>query len=353
MTIALKYTILAGDTLSGIAQGLSASSGVGYQAIAQANPGVNPNALTVGTVLNIPAPGSNAVVLRYTVMAGDSYSKIADELETCANMTYQAIEQVNRGLNPNTLSIGQVIAIPQTSNHPSPAPVEPVTPVAPVTPVDPQIAGEIVGFWWWTWSATSAATANTNLGIAFSGWTDPATALQNSAHIKNSLPGSKYIALGGGNSSGAFTHASLTSVTAAINAGSFAGYDGIAYDVEEGDSGLESLFEQSFAAAKDNGFKVLVTVSHSAPYGISDASTLMQSFFANANIDYLSPQLYTTGKETANQYATSGGVTWSEYATAKAAVVPSIVDASLYQSAQNYFQQQGVTLSGFIQWGQA
>lgn len=339
--IALKYTILAGDTLSSVANGLNAAAGVSYQAIAQANPGVDPGALAIGMVLNIPASGSNTIALKYTVIAGDSYAKIASELNSCTGMTYQAIEQANPGIDPNALVIGQVIAIPQTSN------------VTPPSPVEPASDANVCGFWRWTWSKTSTAPAGTNLGIAFSGWTDPATALQNSAHLKNSLPGSKYICVGGGNSNGEFTSSSLSSITSAINAGSFAGYDGIAYDVEEGNSGLESLFEQSFAAAKANGLKVLITVSHSAPYGISDANMLMQSFFANGNIDYLSPQLYTTGQETANDYATSGGVTWTQYASAKAAVIPSIVDAGLYQSAQAHFQQQGVTLSGFIQWSQA
>jgi LysM repeat protein len=341
MTIALKYTILAGDTLSSVATGLSAAAGASVQAIEQANPGVSPGALSIGMLLNIPSCSGSAIVLRYTVMAGDSYAKIADELATCAGMTYQAIEQANPGLNPNALSIGQMINIPQTSN------------ITPPSPAEPASDAKVCGYWHWTWSTIGATPPGTNLGIAFSGWTDPATALQNSAHVKDSLPGSKYISLGGGNANGEFTGASLTSITAAINAGSFAGYDGIAYDVEEGSSGLESLFGQSFAAAKANGFKVLVTVSHSAPYGISDAATLMRSFFADANIDYLSPQLYTTGEESANDYATSGGVTWSQYATAKAAIIPSIVNAGMYQSAQDYFQAQGVTLTGFVQWSQA
>ncbi len=334
--IALKYTILAQDTLSSVANSLNAAAGVSYQQIGKANPDIDANALPIGALLNIPAADGSSIALKYTVMAGDSYSTIAGELKECAGMTYQAIIGANPGIDPNQLSIGQIVAIPQTSN---PAPIDPD-------------AG-ISGFWRWSWAGTSVPPQGTNLGIAFSGWTDPSTALQNCAHLKNNLPGSRYISLGGGNASGAFTSSSLASITASINEGAFSGYDGIAYDIEEGSSDLALLFGHSFAAAKANGYKVLVTVSHSAPYGISDANTLMQTFFADPNIDYLSPQLYTTGEERANDYATSGSVLWPQYANAKAAIVPSIVHADLYPDAQNYFQAQGVDLAGFVQWSQS
>jgi hypothetical protein len=64
---------------------------------------------------------------------------------------------------------------------------------------------------------------------------------------------------------GAFTLSSLNAITAAINANTITGYNGIAYDIEEGDAGLASAFTASFAAAKAKGFKVLVTTSHSQP----------------------------------------------------------------------------------------
>lgn len=331
MTTALIYTVLPGDTLYDIANGFAAAAGVSTQAIENANPEVDPNKMQIGTVLNIPASSSNTIVLKYTVMAGDSFSKISSELATCSGMTVADITAANPGIQVNNLAVGQLLNIPANPSKPN---------------------ADVIGFWWWTWSNTVTPPTGTNLSIAFSGYVDPAEALSNSEPIKSSLQGSKYIALGGGNDKGAWTEAALTDITNAINAGDFAGYDGIAYDVEEGESGLETAFQQSFAAAQAKGYQVLVTVSHSAPYGISDASTLMQSFFADPNIDYLSPQLYTTGTETSNDYETSGGVAWSEYATAKAAIVPSIVQASLYADAQIYFEAQGVSLNGFIQWSQ-
>lgn len=194
---------------------------------------------------------------------------------------------------------------------------------------------------------------NKCVGVAFSGWADPYAALQDSAGIMWQLPGTKYISLGGGNSNGRFTQSVLDAARDAIYANAFAGYDGIVYDIEEGDAGLTNAFTSNFAAAKSMGYRVLVTVSHSAPYGISDAASLMRSFFTDNNIDYLSPQLYTSGTETWNDYTTVAGVEWWEYGSAKAAVVPSVSYSYLYGDAEGYFQSQGVSTIGYVQWSQS
>jgi len=209
----------------------------------------------------------------------------------------------------------------------------------------------VVGFYWWNWdSGTPGYPSGTNLGVAFTGYSDPSSALSGSAGL--ALPGLKYIALGGGNSAGDWTSSVLTSITNAINDNSFSGYHGIVFDVEQGDSGLAGQFETAFQAAHSKGLSVLVTISHSAPYGISDAASLMSNFLSSSNIDYISPQLYTSGTETSNDYTTAAGVNWSSYASSVARVVPSIVTANLYSSAQSYFSSQGVSLQGYIQWAQ-
>jgi hypothetical protein len=191
------------------------------------------------------------------------------------------------------------------------------------------------------------------LGVAFNGYSDPTKAIQDSAALKSKLPGRKYISLGGGDSDGRFNYNVLMKIKNSIESGAFAGYDGIVFDIEEGDSGLSDAFKQCFRSARAKGYYVLVTVSYSAPYGIPDAASLMRSFFPNADINYLSPQLYTTGEETSNHYDTIAGVKWSEYATAKAVVIPSIVTGSLYSSAESYFRSQGVTIEGYVQWSQS
>jgi len=111
------------------------------------------------------------------------------------------------------------------------------------------------------------------------------------------------------------------------------------------------LFQQSFAACKSKGLLVLVTISHSQPYGISDAVTLMKSILADPNVDYLSPQLYTTGNEADNDY-TNVGTYWYQYKSTKARIVPSIVAASYYPDTVRYFAKQGITLTGYVQWKQ-
>ena len=209
------------------------------------------------------------------------------------------------------------------------------------------------GYWAWTWSH-GQLPQDATLSIAFSGWSNPKTALSDSAGEKKKLTGKSYISLGGGNQNGAFSESVLTDILSFINNGEFSGYDGLAFDIEECDSGLANQFQQVFEAAKGKNFKVLVTVSHAAPYACSDAKELMTAFFSDKNIDYISPQLYTTGKEKENDYDINSalGVTWKDYASANAAVIPSIVKADYYQDAVKFFQQQGVNIAGYVQWEQ-
>jgi hypothetical protein len=210
-----------------------------------------------------------------------------------------------------------------------------------------RIAGGIVqGYYDWTW-APRAAPAGTNLGVAFGGWASATNALTDAAGILPSLVGAKYLDIGGGNTNGRWTLASITELNSKLSTIKTTGYVGVCYDIEEGDSGLASALTSSFALAKAAGLKVLVTISHSAPYGISDADMVMAAVASSADVDYLSPQLYTSGAETANDYTG----TWTLFKTAKAAIVVSIASPGLYSSAQTYFsQQQGITLSGFIAW---
>lgn len=91
LDIVLRYTVLPGDTLSAIAAGISA------QAIEAANPDIDPNALQIGSVLEIPARDSDTVALRYTVRAGDSYDGLAAALAQCPGLSYQQIADAKCG----------------------------------------------------------------------------------------------------------------------------------------------------------------------------------------------------------------------------------------------------------------
>ena len=209
---------------------------------------------------------------------------------------------------------------------------------------------EIIGMWIQTWSPGTNYPEGINVGIAFSGWTDIATALSNSEAIFDTLPPAKFLSLGGGNTSGHWTAETLQANLEAINNGNIGEYWGVVFDCEEGDAGLAEDFEACFAALKTLGKQVIVTVSHTSPYGFPDAEDFMTAILSSKNIDYLSPQLYTNGNEPSNDYE-AGVVQWSQWASTGIAIAPSIVTANLYPDAQAWFKENlNITLDGFIQW---
>lgn len=334
MATALKYVVLSGDSYWQIAEGLAATRGVTADQIMTANPDMPADSLQVGHVLAVPSASGDATVLRYTIRSGDTYDSLAKGLNAAAGVTADDIAAANPGTPPQGLLVGQIIAIPSRDSAPS----------APLVPA------ENIGYWRRTW-LTGTPPAGATMGVAFSGWSKIDEALSESNRVLGQLVGTRYISIGGGREdTGAIDASVLTAVNAAITAGRFAEYQGVAYDVEVGSAGLAGAFAESFAVAKGAGLQVLVTVSHSAPYGIADAAELMAAFFADANIDFLSPQLYTKGDETANDWAISAGVTWEQWASAKAAVVPSIVTASLYPDAESTLQTYGVATRGYLVW---
>ena len=99
------YTVVAGDTLSGIAS----RYGTTYQELARINNIANPNLIYVGQVIKIPTSGTNSTsnVITYTVKKGDTLSGIASRYGT----TYQKIAQDNGIANPNLIYAGQVLKI--------------------------------------------------------------------------------------------------------------------------------------------------------------------------------------------------------------------------------------------------
>lgn len=236
---------------------------------------------------------------------------------------------------------------------PTPTPVPVPTPVPSPTPT-PTPPSQVLGYWDWTWEA-SRAPAGATFGVAFNGWADPSQALSDSEDVYASLVGDKYISIGGGNNNGRFTRSSLDALVSKLKVGEFSKYDGIALDIEECDAGLASQFGEALAAAKAKGMKTMVTVSHSAPYGCDDARVLMQSFFADVNTDYLSPQMYTSGEERQPDFeeTTDAGVAFAEFSQSKAAIIPSIVDETHYQPVADFFAKKGISLSGYVQWAHA
>ncbi|MGI8450563.1 MAG: LysM peptidoglycan-binding domain-containing protein [Streptosporangiaceae bacterium] len=121
---ATKYVVQSGDTLSGVAARFGMRGG--WPALYTANLmaiGRDPNALRPGTVLLLPGP----VRVRYTVAAGDTLSGIAAGLGVRGG--WPALYAANRqaiGQDPNALRPGTVLRVP----HPG-APASPPSGVAP------------------------------------------------------------------------------------------------------------------------------------------------------------------------------------------------------------------------------
>ncbi len=98
-----QYTVVSGDTLSGIA----ARFGTTYQELARINGIPDPDTIYPGQVLNIPDNGGSGVAPVYTVASGDTLSGIAARFGT----TYQELARINGIPDPDTIYPGQVLRI--------------------------------------------------------------------------------------------------------------------------------------------------------------------------------------------------------------------------------------------------
>ena len=98
----IKYTVRAGDTVSGIA----AAYGVPTSAISGFRSG-NPNLIYPGEVLTIGGKPAAPAKRTYTVRSGDTLSGIASKYGT----SWQALAQKNNLANPNLIFPGQVLKI--------------------------------------------------------------------------------------------------------------------------------------------------------------------------------------------------------------------------------------------------
>jgi LysM repeat protein len=141
-----SYTVVAGDTLSGIA----ARAGLSTASLAAAN-GLDPNAfLITGTTLNLaggaapaqsaaPASGGPAPQGAYTVRSGDTLGRLASQTGT----SVAAMAAMN-GLDPNGVLLeGTVLKLPGGAPAPAqasaPAPEATVVPAAAPAPTSQHV----------------------------------------------------------------------------------------------------------------------------------------------------------------------------------------------------------------------
>lgn len=102
------YTVQRGDWIYAIAR----KFGVSVAALLAANPGINPNFVFPGQVLNIPGgatPDTTPSGNTYTVQPGDTLFSIAVRFKT----TTYALQIKNNLANPNFIYPGQVLILPQ------------------------------------------------------------------------------------------------------------------------------------------------------------------------------------------------------------------------------------------------
>ncbi|MBB6446862.1 LysM peptidoglycan-binding domain-containing protein [Bacillus benzoevorans] len=114
------YTIKPGDTFYKISQAL----GVSISSIQNLNPGVEPSKLKVGQSIQVPnAAGSNpakkesiATISQsvYVIQPGDTFYKISKEL----GVTVASIQELNPGVEPAKLKVGQSINLSSTAAKP-------------------------------------------------------------------------------------------------------------------------------------------------------------------------------------------------------------------------------------------
>jgi LysM repeat protein len=121
MSHTTKYIVQDGDTLSGIATRFAVHGG--WPALYAANRqviGPDPNVVHAGTVLVLPG---QMTPIRYTVMAGNTLSAIAAEFAVHGG--WPALYAANRqviGPDPNVVHAGIVLTLPAPATPSSPTP---------------------------------------------------------------------------------------------------------------------------------------------------------------------------------------------------------------------------------------
>jgi LysM repeat protein len=147
----ITHVVAPGENLFRI----SLRYGVSVQAIAQQNGIQNPNLIYVGQRLVIsggtgtppggttpPPGGSTGTEQKYTVVAGDTLSKIARQF----NVTVQSIAQRNNIANVNLIYVGQVLTIPGTTGGTTPPPGGGTTTPPPAGAGAFELGGHVANF---------------------------------------------------------------------------------------------------------------------------------------------------------------------------------------------------------------
>jgi LysM repeat protein len=135
-----EHTISKGESF----YTLGKKYGVGFKAIVDANPGVNPNRLKIGDKVKIPppktpgaaavngaiAPTTDGAAKTYKVKSGDNLGKIGKQF----GVTPKQLRAANN-LRTDQIKVGQTLKIPAKE----PAPLPPVESIPPVPTAPPAV----------------------------------------------------------------------------------------------------------------------------------------------------------------------------------------------------------------------
>ncbi|MEC9484117.1 MAG: LysM peptidoglycan-binding domain-containing protein [Halomonas sp.] len=106
-------TIQRGDTLGALAR----QAGVPLVRLLRFNPGIDPRGLAIGQRVLVPSARERAPSggpYRYQVRPGDTYYSVAGRFGT----TPGRIQAANRAIDPNALRVGQLIQVPLSGHTP-------------------------------------------------------------------------------------------------------------------------------------------------------------------------------------------------------------------------------------------
>lgn len=158
------------------------------------------------------------------------------------------------------------------------------------------------GYYKWTWSPTQVPAGSWDMGILFGG-ESPRQAIDININKASTITsGKKFLNLGGGLESGIWNITDFDYINQKLTEIKRAGWDGLCFDVEVCTPNVSFVdaFKNCFAKCKQAGLQVLVTMSHTNPYqcqsGAGQGMDLVNSWINDSNVDYISPQLYSSGE---------------------------------------------------------
>lgn len=209
--------------------------------------------------------------------------------------------------------------------------------------------GELIrGFYDKTYDTGITPPSDTNVMVSFCGAfpNNPTYPTCSDGPINKAA--NNWASYGGGNDAGSWSDANIESVIGFIPTITTLGYTGVVLDIEQSSEVISiARWNELYSAIKDANLVLCVTTSHFQPYGIlENAAELVSDWLQSTLIDYLSPQLYTSGNQKANSWQDFN----SAYKTSVPKVIPSIVQSTYYATVPVTVTSQLPNAVGYIQW---